>query len=73
MPRAGRRCWRGWTAAGRGERSFDVLRHALPANALVGLDLGISLPFVDKGAFFPGWAESPADAKALWAADRTDL
>jgi hypothetical protein len=39
----------------------------LPENTLVGLDLGISLPFADRGAFFPGWAESPPDARALWA------
>jgi hypothetical protein len=39
----------------------------MPAATLVGLDLGISLPFVDCGAFFPGWARSPPDAKALWA------
>ena len=34
---------------------------------LVGLDLGISLPFADAGAFFPGWDASPADARGLWA------
>jgi hypothetical protein len=48
----------------------DVLEWLLgdmPAGTLVGLDLGISLPFADCGAFFPGWSESPADAKALWA------
>lgn len=39
----------------------------LPPDTLVGLDLGISLAFADRAAFFPGWAESPPDAKALWA------
>lgn len=39
----------------------------LPPETLVGLDLGTSLPFADCGAFFPGWSESPANAKALWA------
>ena len=34
---------------------------------LIGMDLGISLPFADAGAFFPGWSRSPAGAKALWA------
>lgn len=43
------------------------LAHDLPPDTLVGLDLGISLPFSDRGAFFPGWAESPLDARALWA------
>ena len=39
----------------------------LPADTLVGMDLGISLPFADCGAFFPGWGRSPPDARALWA------
>lgn len=34
--------------------------------ALIGLDLSPAFPFADEGAFFPGWAESPADARALW-------
>lgn len=38
----------------------------MPADTLVGLDLGTSLPFLDAGAFFPGWDESPSDARALW-------
>jgi hypothetical protein len=48
----------------------DVLSYLvdeLPPDTLVGLDLGISLPFIDAGAFFPGWEESPADARSLWA------
>lgn len=43
------------------------LQSAMPADALIGFDLGPSLPFVDRGAFFPGWDESPDDARALWA------
>ena len=39
----------------------------MPPDTLVGLDLGISLAFADRGAFFPGWSESPADAQGLWA------
>ena len=35
--------------------------------ALIGLDLSPAFPFADAGAFFPGWVESPPDAKALWA------
>lgn len=34
---------------------------------LIGADLGISLPFADHGAFLPGWASSPSDARSLWA------
>ncbi len=48
----------------------EVLRWLLgemPAETLAGLDLGASLPFADSGAFFPGWDESPPDARALWA------
>lgn len=43
------------------------LTGGMPLATLVGLDIGPSLPFVDCGAFFPGWSESPADARALWA------
>ena len=46
---------------------LDWLLDDMPPDTLVGLDLGISLPFADCGAFFPGWSASPPDAKALWA------
>jgi hypothetical protein len=39
----------------------------LPARTLVGIDLGIALPFADAGAFFPGWDRSPTHARKLWA------
>lgn len=45
---------------------LDWLVEVLPADTLVGFDMGISLAFADKGAFLPGWAESPSDARALW-------
>ncbi|KQN02502.1 MULTISPECIES: hypothetical protein [Sphingomonas] len=47
--------------------ALDWLANAMPPDTLVGLDLGPSLPFIDQDAFFPGWAESPSDARALWA------
>jgi hypothetical protein len=50
----------------RGE-VLEWLERDLPADTLVGLDLGMSLPFADAGAFFPEWDHSPGDAKALWA------
>lgn len=53
----------GWSR----EDVFEILRDELPANTLVGVDLGISLPFNDAGAFFPGWEDSPKSAKRLWA------
>ena len=54
---------RGW---GR-EDVFALLRDDLPADTLVGMDLGIALPFADCGAYFPGLADSPPHAPALWA------
>jgi len=52
----------GWSR----EEVLAVLRDQLPRATLVGLDLGIALPFADHGAFFPGLARSPASAPALW-------
>lgn len=52
---------KGWA---RGE-VLAILRD-LTAPTLVGLDLGISLPHADAGAFFPAWDASPADARGLW-------
>jgi len=46
---------------------LDWLLDDLPPETLVGLDLSTSFAFADCGAFFPGWDESPADARALWA------
>lgn len=49
------------------EEVLAFLRDDLPGDTLIGMDLGISLPHADCGAFFPGWAQSPADAPSLWA------
>jgi len=49
------------------EEVLDWLVHELPDDTLLGMDLSPGLPFRDAGAFFPGWAESPANARALWA------
>ena len=53
----------------RGWRRTEILAllRDLPPATLVGLDLGIALPFADQGAYFPGWADSPLDAVSLWA------
>ncbi|HAU22268.1 MAG TPA: hypothetical protein DCS24_06680 [Erythrobacter sp.] len=48
------------------ERVLDFLLNELPEDTLVGMDLGISLPHADYGAFFPDWDLSPPHAKALW-------
>ena len=50
----------------RGE-VLDWLLAELPEDTLVGFDMGISLAHADAGAFFPGWAASPEDARSLWA------
>ena len=46
---------------------LDWLLNALPDQTIVGFDMGISLAHADAGAFFPGWRESPATARDLWA------
>lgn len=46
----------------------DWIVRKMPAETLVGLDISGSLAFADRGAFFPGWPESPPDARSLWAA-----
>jgi hypothetical protein len=38
-----------------------------PPDTLIGFDLGQSLAYTDRGAFFPGWADSPETARELWA------
>ncbi len=37
------------------------------ADTLIGVDLSLGFPYVDRGAYFPEWPESPADARQLWA------
>lgn len=53
----------GWSR----EEVLAILRDDIPQDTLIGMDLGISLPFEDAEAFFPDWDESPSNAKALWA------
>ena len=45
----------------------DWILEQMPPNTLVGLDISGSLASADQGAYFPGWADSPRDARALWA------
>lgn len=54
---------RGWSR----EDVLVLLREDLPDDTLVGMDLGIALPFADSGAYFPTWSASPASARELWA------
>lgn len=45
----------------------DWLLGKLPPDTLVGIDISGSLAFADCGAYFPGWPDSPPDARSLWA------
>lgn len=49
--------------------ALDWLREVATSGEpmLIGLDLSPGLPFVDAAAYFPGWADTPLDAKSLWA------
>lgn len=53
----------GWSRT----EAMEAIAEAAGADTLIGVDLGISLPFADCGAFLPAWAQSPPDARALWA------
>ncbi|WP_120716183.1 hypothetical protein [Tsuneonella amylolytica] len=44
----------------------DWLLKEMPDDTLVGLDISGSLALDDVGAYFPGWAASPNDARSLW-------
>lgn len=54
---------KGWSRT----EALALITEAAKEDTLIGADLGISLPFCDRGAFFPGWQHSPHNARALWA------
>lgn len=54
----------GWTRAA--VLAWLAQLSAGQANMLIGFDLSPALPFADSGAYFPGWAGSPANPRALW-------
>ncbi len=53
----------GWSRPG----ALDWIRDRKAADMLIGIDFSAALPFVDEGAYFPGWSDSPSDARGLWA------
>lgn len=60
-----------FVAPGAGWSRTDALnwfqdRAAEQADMLIGFDFSAALPFVDHGAYFPGWADGPRDARSLW-------
>lgn len=46
---------------------LEWLTNEMPAETLVGFDMSTSFAFADRQAYFPGWSDSPADARSLWA------
>jgi hypothetical protein len=52
----------GWSRMALGE--WITARADQPV--LIGIDLSCGFPFLDAQAYFPGWADSPASAPALW-------
>jgi len=53
----------GWA---RQELADWISEHA-NEDMLIGLDLSPAFPFLDEDAYFPGWPETPPDARSLWA------
>ncbi|WP_375404080.1 hypothetical protein [uncultured Sphingomonas sp.] len=54
----------GWS---RGRIADWLEAHAdAGTDLLIGVDLSPGLPFLDQGSYFPGWPDSPSDAKPLW-------
>lgn len=49
--------------------ALDWLRAHADAGTdiLIGVDLSTAFPFIDADGYFPGWDESPHDARSLWA------
>ena len=44
-----------------------LLEHARrQSDLLIGIDFSAALPFLDAGAYLPGWTNTPPDARALW-------
>ena len=55
----------GWSRQAIGD--WLLAQADLKRDLLIGLDLSPGFPFADAGAYFPGWPNTPPDAKALWA------
>lgn len=55
----------GWSRAAA--LNWIEARIANRDDILIGLDVSAALPFADLGGYFPGWEETPADARGLWS------
>lgn len=54
---------RGWSREALG----DWIAAQAREDMVIGIDLSMGFPFLDEAAFFPGWPDSPSDARSLWA------
>lgn len=48
------------------EDVLDWVLREMPSDTIIGFDVSPGLPFVDGGAYFPDWEESPSNARSLW-------
>lgn len=55
---------RAWSR--QGVLDWLVDHAARGSDMVVGMDFSAALPFLDAGAYFPGWLDSPDDARGLW-------
>ncbi len=53
----------GWSRAALAE----WIAEQCDEDMVIGLDLSAGFPLIDEQAYFPGWADSPADARSLWS------
>lgn len=56
---------RGWSREEIAQWLAGLARHQ--QRVLIGLDLSPAFPFVDQGAYFPGWHKAPETGPELWA------
>ena len=54
----------GWSRAAILEWLIDHAQRG--SDMLIGFDLSPTLPFLDAGAYFPGWSDSPFEPRSLW-------
>lgn len=43
-----------------------IAQAAAGEDMLIGIDFSTALPFLDCGAYFPGWNDSPTEVQGLW-------
>jgi hypothetical protein len=55
---------KGWSRAAILDWLSNIAANDRPT--LIGIDLSLGFPFVDTGAYFPGWDNSPVNAPELW-------